>query len=265
MVDKYDTLKIEIRDGAMLIELARPQSRHSLNEHLVRDLAAAIRAVAEDCTAVILTASGPVFCSGADLSAFPPIEIKDCENSSEAAQKISSLVDDRYNDVIRAMRSCRRPVIAALNGHAVGGGVGLALSADALLMAHGATIQLPFVPKLGLVPDMGAMWFLARATGAAAAARLCLTGAKVDAVEASRLGIAWAHHEQSELLAAAFSLAEQLAGIETALLQAFRDQTAGVLDRTLDEQLRLEAAQQGALAAQPRFLDRIADFRRTAA
>jgi 2-(1,2-epoxy-1,2-dihydrophenyl)acetyl-CoA isomerase len=261
----YKTLRIETRESATLIELSRPDFRHALNAALVEELTDAIRGIDDSVSAVILTAAGPVFCAGADLSAFPPAEAKSCATNEEAAACISSQIEGQYNDLIRAVRSCRRPVIAALNGHAVGGGAGLALAADALIMSHDATIQLPFIPKLGLVPDMGTAWFLARATGAATANRLCLTGATLDAVEAKRLGLAWSHHEQDDLMVAALSLAGALAEIASPLLQAFRSQIDGLPARSLADQLELEAVQQGRLAAGPEFLDRIERYRRRAA
>ena len=116
----------------------------------------------------------------------------------------------RLNPMLIEMHELPVPVVTALNGPAVGAGVGLALAADIVLAAHDAYFYLPFIKTLGLVPDGGASWFLQRRIGSARALELCLTGERLSVKKAEQWGLIQACIEKQTLPAAALEMARQL-------------------------------------------------------
>ena len=188
--------------------------------------------------AVILTGAGRAFCAGQDLA----------EREEPDAAPLDVEVRERYNPIIRALRSMGQPVIAAVNGVAAGAGASLAFACDMRIAAEEARFVLAF-GRIGLVPDSGATWFLPRLVGPAKAAELALVGDAVDAAAALRLGLVSRVVPGEELMPEARALADRLAEGSPLALSL----TKGALERSLtidlDGALEDEARLQGIAGA----------------
>ncbi|HET9755644.1 MAG TPA: enoyl-CoA hydratase-related protein, partial [Candidatus Limnocylindrales bacterium] len=182
------------------------------------------------------------------------------ERDEPDAAPLEVEVRERYNPIIRALRSMGQPVIAAVNGVAAGAGASLAFACDLRIASEEARFVLAF-GRIGLVPDSGATWFLPRLVGPAKAAELALVGDPVDAPEALRLGLVSRVVPGEQLMDVARALAERLAaGAPLALAH-----TKGALQRSmtidLDEALEGEAKLQGIAGASADHAEGLAAFR----
>jgi enoyl-CoA hydratase/carnithine racemase len=161
----YETVNLEIRDGAAWIELNRPEALNAWNTQLGRDLHDAVHAVAADDEArvVVLTGAGRAFSSGADLKAgFEP--------RGDGKPDVHTRLTQTYHPIMTTIRRMPKPVIAAVNGPAVGIGCSLPLSCDLVVAAESAYFLLAFV-NIGLVPDGGSSLFIPARAGFTRAAR----------------------------------------------------------------------------------------------
>jgi 2-(1,2-epoxy-1,2-dihydrophenyl)acetyl-CoA isomerase len=189
------------RDGPVAtLTLNRPDRYNALTTGLRGELRAALDEVAGDdaVRAVVLTGAGRAFCSGQDLKEFG--EVADVEQA----------IIDQYNPIIERLTTIEKPVVAAINGPCAGAGLGFALACDLRVMAEGAFLSCAFV-SIGLVPDSGTSWFLARIVGYERALELALTGRRVGAAEARLLGLVLDVVPDDEVNTAAAALAARLA------------------------------------------------------
>jgi enoyl-CoA hydratase/carnithine racemase len=217
----------------------RPASKNALDAELVGALGAALGRAAEDDSvrAIVLTGEGGSFCSGADLK--------------DAMQQLASGValETRlvaFQASITAIANARKPVIAAVDGAAVGFGADLALACDLRLLSERAYLQEKFV-NIGLMPDGGGTYHLARLIGPGRALELLLLGEKIEAPRALELGLANRVVPSERLLPAALELAATLAeGPPLALAEIKAAARAG-LSGTLAEALAREAEGQARL------------------
>jgi len=230
---------IEKRDGIGRITLNRPESLNALSRGMFEAMRAALADFGADDTvrALLLTGTGRGFCAGADL-ADPmmgtqlPVE--------ERAAACAATLDGLMNALIRELRAAPFPTVAAVNGIAAGGGVGLALTADMVIAARSASFAVTFTPRLGLVPDLGASWHLPRHLGRARALGMALTGTPLTAGEAAAQGLIWKAAEDEALAAESEALAARLAaGPRLAQVEA-RRLVDGALERGLSAQLDAE-------------------------
>jgi len=168
--------RYEVRDRAAWITLDSPSNRNALSGPLVQELGAHLRAaIADDAVrTIVLTGNGPAFCAGADL-----------KNRSDAVAPGGW--PNPFVEILRLMWEGPKPVIAAVNGQAFGGGVGLAAAADIAVAVEGATFSFSEV-RIGVIPAMISVVVLPK-IGANAAMRLFLTGARFDAREAAGYGL----------------------------------------------------------------------------
>ena len=175
----YKNLILTKEDGIATITLNRPEKLNALNQEMVDELVKACGEVEEDneVRVVIITGAGSAFCSGGDLSSHDFVV-----NSSAACLKRLQ----KASRLIMGIRNMPKPVIAAVNGVAVGGGCGLALACDILIASEKARFSEMYVLR-GLHPDFGAIYFLPRLVGIAKASDLLLTGKMIDVSEADRI------------------------------------------------------------------------------
>src|SRR5271155_5188806 len=176
----YETLLYEVRDQVATVTLNRPKVLHALNTQVFDDLEAVFTALATDDTVrvVLLTGAGEkAFAAGADIN-----EI------ASANQTIGEAKARRGQGVFRLIETCGKPVIALINGFALGGGCELALACTMRLASETARLGQPEV-KLGLVPGYGGTQRLPRLVGQPAALKLLLTGEVIGAAEALRIGL----------------------------------------------------------------------------
>ena len=230
-----DGLKVEIDDAVATLTLDRPEALNALTVPMKLALRKELESLAADraVRAVILTGAGRAFCAGQDLA----------ERDQPDAAPLDVELRERYNPIIRAIRSMGQPLIAAVNGVAAGAGASLAFASDLRICAEEARFVLAF-GRIGLVPDSGATWFLPRLVGPAKAAELALAGDTLDAGEALRLGLVSRVVPGDQLLVEARALADRLADgspIALALTKAALQRSATMtLDETLDEEARLQ-------------------------
>jgi enoyl-CoA hydratase/carnithine racemase len=196
----YDQLRLDISGPVALVTLDRPDRGNAVTLRMVRELSdALVRCDADDgVRAVVITGAGDAFSVGADLSSGSI----DAPGESEGpADVLTEFVSPR--DV-------RKPVIAAMNGDAVGIGVTLPLLCDLRIVARDARLALPMVRR-GVIPELGSHWVLPRLVGVAVAADLMLTGRRIDGEEAARLGLCGEAIDRGEVLPRALDVARGIA------------------------------------------------------
>ena len=207
------TLLIENRGAVRLLTLNRPEKRNALNTELTRALLDALRAADADESVgcVVLTGAGPGFCAGADLSEFK--DLKD-PAAAEARAELTMQLHLAFSRI-------SRPVLCAINGHAMGGGAGLAIAGDLALMAESAKIGYPET-KHGIVAAI-VLGNLVRQVGRKAAFELVAFGDAVGARRALELGMVNAIFPEKDLLPEAMRTAERLCAVDrTALAETKR-------------------------------------------
>jgi 2-(1,2-epoxy-1,2-dihydrophenyl)acetyl-CoA isomerase len=193
-------IRVHVAGAVATITIDRPDRMNALDEPTRVALTEAIeKASSQDSVgAIVLTGAGRAFCAGQDLAAIE--ELDDAHDT----------VARTYNPIAAAIQASDVPVIAAVNGAAVGAGMGIALACDVVLMSEKASFACVF-GKVGLVPDTGTSWHLVRTVGYLRAYELASTGRRVTPSEALQLGLATEVVEAAELGARADALAEQLA------------------------------------------------------
>jgi enoyl-CoA hydratase/carnithine racemase len=196
-------VRVEVVDRVATVTLDRPAALNAISTELAVALAGAVEPLATDpqVRALVLTGAGErAFCVGADLKQRAGLDDQGWLVQREA-----------FRRGFAAVRRCPLPTVAAVFGFALGGGTELALACDLVVAADDAVFGLPEV-RLGLVPGGGGTQLLARRVGRSAARDLVLTGRRVDAAEALRLGLADRVVPRAELPAAAAALAAEIAG-----------------------------------------------------
>ena len=165
-----------------------------------------------------------------------------------------------YNPALLALAQLPIPVVSAVNGACAGAGVGVALAADVVLAARSAYFYLPFMPRLGIVPDLGTTWFLERAVGRARAVAMSLLGERLAAEQAERWGLVWQCVDDGDLPAQALALAQRLAALPVHAAQEIRAVYELAGQQTLVEQMRSEAVRQRELIDRPTFAEGVQAF-----
>ncbi|WP_439543717.1 enoyl-CoA hydratase [Hyphomicrobium sp.] len=224
----YETLLTETRGRVGLITLNRPQQLNALNDQLIGELNAVLDGYEADdgIGAIVLTGSEKAFAAGAD--------IKEMQSKSY----IEAYKGDFIASWERITR-CRKPVIAAVAGFALGGGCELAMSCDFIIAADTAKFGQPEI-KLGIMPGAGGSQRLARAVGKAKAMELCLTGRNMDAAEAERAGLVARVVPAADLLADALKTAETIASMSLTAAMMTKDCVNRAFETTLAEGIRYE-------------------------
>ena len=247
-----DGLRVEVAGPVATLTLDRPEALNALTAPMKVALREALESIAADRSvrAVILTGAGRAFCAGQDLA----------EREQPDAAPLDVELRERYNPIIRALRSMGQPVIAAVNGVAAGAGASLAFACDLRLAAEDARFVLAF-GRIGLVPDSGATWFLPRLVGPAKAAELALVGDPVDAAEALRLGLVSNVVPGDQLMAEARALATRLAEGAPLAMALTKEALQRSSTITLDAALEGEAKLQGIAGASADHAEGLAAFR----
>jgi 2-(1,2-epoxy-1,2-dihydrophenyl)acetyl-CoA isomerase len=236
-----DCVQLTLENGIACIALNRPARRNAINGAVharFREILALLESNA-DVRAVIISGNGGSFCSGQDLA-----ERAVMLDAGEV--DLQSSLREHYNPLIRRLAALPVPVIAAVNGVASGAGAALALTADLVLMARSAALQLAFV-RVALGPDSGISWLLPRLVGQARALGMALAGEMIDAARAEQWGLVWRVVDDEVLMTEAETLARQLASGPRAALAAIKYRLRAAAGETLDAALDAEAVMQGQL------------------
>ncbi|MCB2015665.1 MAG: enoyl-CoA hydratase-related protein [Sphingobium sp.] len=240
----YQTLLYDLSDNIATITLNRPERMNALSLELLTELAQAVKQSRSDgARALVLTGSGDAFCSGADLVG----------DGSGMPDDLGALLEEYYFPAVNAIVDLDIPVISAINGPAVGAGLSFALLADIMIMKRSAYLMLAFA-NIGLVPDAGATWLVAKSVGRAKAMEMALLGEKISAEQALDLGLVTRVADDEALDETVKQIAAKLAKGPSVALGFIRKQVASALNSTLDEVLETEKVNQ-------RAAGRTADFR----
>jgi enoyl-CoA hydratase/carnithine racemase len=202
----FEQIRYEVADGVLTITLNRPDRLNAFTETMMNELIAAFDAsdADDDVRAVIVTGAGRGFCAGADLARGG--ETFDWRERAAAGD----VPRDGGGRVVLRIYESLKPVIAAINGPAVGVGITMTLPMDIRLAAHGAKIGFVFARR-GIVPEAASSWFLPRLVGISQTMEWVATGRVFDADEAERGGLVRSVHAPDDLLPFAHSLAREIA------------------------------------------------------
>ncbi len=250
----YETVGVERRGGELRITLNRPEAMNAWNTQLGEDLRAAVEQAAADdeVRAVVVTGAGRAFSSGADLKAgFEP--------GPAGHPDVETALKERYHPIITGLRTMPKPVLAAVNGPAVGIGLSLALAADLVIARESAYFLLAFV-NIGLNPDGGSSLLVPERVGFARAAEMAMLGERVPARQAVEWGLINRVAADDEFDAEVDALAQRLAAGPTRSYAATKRQLDAWLFSRMDTQLDLEAALQQESATTADFREGVQAF-----
>ncbi|WP_068311028.1 enoyl-CoA hydratase [Polycladidibacter hongkongensis] len=224
----YELLIAEKQENIALITLNRPKALNALNEQLINEIGAALKEfeLDDDVGAIVLTGSERAFAAGADIKA---------------------MAERTYPDTYRrdfmsnwdAIAQCRKPVIAAVAGFALGGGCEVAMMCDFIIAADTAKFGQPEI-QLGVIPGAGGSQRLTRFVGKSKAMDMCLTGRMMDAEEAERCGLVSRVVPADQLLAEAIAAAKTIAGFSQPVSMMVKECVNRAYETTLDEGVRFE-------------------------
>jgi 2-(1,2-epoxy-1,2-dihydrophenyl)acetyl-CoA isomerase len=252
---------LEERHGDVLVlRLNIPERLNPIARELQLALRARLATLREDRSvgALVLTGAGRAFCVGADLSSDMG---GGAAGGASVGQRSYETMEALSNRIIEDLRTLPMPVVSAVNGAAAGAGVGIALAADVVVAARSAYFYLPFMPKLGIVPDLGTTWFLERLVGRARAVGMSLLGEKLAAEQAAQWGLVWACVDDAELQPQALALAQRLARLPAHAAREVRAAYDAAERSSLVDQMRYEAERQRELLDSPSFAEGVQAFR----
>ncbi|WP_455805356.1 enoyl-CoA hydratase [Pseudomonas fluorescens] len=224
----YETILLETHGRVGLITLNRPQALNALNAQLVSEVNQALDALEADANigCIVLTGSKKAFAAGADIKEMAELTYPQI------------YMDDLFSDSDRVANR-RKPIIAAVNGFALGGGCELALMCDFILAGDNAKFGQPEI-NLGVLPGMGGTQRLTRAVGKAKAMDMCLSGRLIDAVEAERCGIVARIVPSDELLDEALKVAAVIASKSLPIAMMIKESVNRAFEVNLTEGVRFE-------------------------
>lgn len=236
----YQTLLFDVKDGVAVVTINRPDKLNALNDQVMAELADAAERIVTDpgIKGAILTGAGPkAFVAGADIS--------DLAKQGPFDGKARAL---RGQGVLRRLETCGKPVIAAVNGFALGGGCELAMACHIRIASENAKFGQPEV-KLGIAPGYGGTQRLPRLVGKGVAMQLILTAEMIDAAEAYRIGLVNKVVPANELMAETEKMLRGILSMGPLAVRLSMEAIDHGLEMTLDEGLLLEANHFGLLAA----------------
>lgn len=242
--------------GVATLTLNRPAARNAFSGELLRELRAALAQVGHDraVRALLITGNGASFCAGADLAGQTGGTREQIARAGADSQR------DWINPIVTDLQELPFPTVAAVNGSAAGAGASLALACDLVIAARSAFFLFPFMPRLGIVPDMGATWFLPRRVGSARAMALCLVGDRLPAPQAAEWGLVWRCVEDDALMDEARGIARRVAQAPAHAALELRRAFAASAARDLPAQLDYEVERQRELLASAEFEEGVRSF-----
>jgi enoyl-CoA hydratase len=229
----YENILAEVRDGVAVVTLNRPKVLNALNRALLAELEATVDGIAADAAvrAVILTGAGEkAFAAGADIQELAQVSVMEGQQLALRGQRLFSKIE-----------SLKVPVIAAVNGFALGGGCELALACTIRIASGTAKLGQPEV-KLGVIPGYGGSQRLPRLVGKGAALKLILTGEIIGATEALRIGLVEEVVPADQLMARAEQIAKAIAAQAPLAVAKCLEAVHAGYDLPLEQALEHEAA-----------------------
>ena len=232
---EYQTVLYSVENSICTITLNRPEVFNAFNDALTTELHDALKAAERDpgVRVVIITGAGKAFCSGQDLA---DLKTRYVPGSTP---HLGEYLKRRYNPLIRRICTMEKPVIAAVNGVAAGAGCSLALACDIRIASQEASFIEVFI-NVGLIPDSGSSFHLPRVVGLGKAMEMCLTGQKIAADDAERLGIVNSVSSAETLVDDARTLAKKIASMPARGIALTKRLLRQSLTNDLDGQLEAE-------------------------
>lgn len=225
------SILFEIKNGIAYITLNRPEKFNSFNREMALLMQAKLDEAASlhEVRCVYITGAGKAFCAGQDIS----------ELVAEQRIEIKQILSEHYNPIVRRIRNLPKPVVAAVNGVAAGAGANIALCCDVVVAANAASFIQAF-SKIGLIPDSGGTFTLPRLVGWQKASALMMTGDKVSAAEAERIGMIYKTMADDVFAEESRKIAETLSQMPTKGLAYTKHALNSAFHSTWEEQLELE-------------------------
>lgn len=243
-----DSVLYDLTDGVAVLTLNRPGVMNALSAQLRHDLGVALARATEQARVIVLTGAGRGFCSGQDLT-----------DVDLGSVDLEAVLRDEYEPLLTAIVTCPLPVIAAVNGAAVGAGAGLALSCDVVIAAESASFAQSFT-RIGLVPDAGGSYWLPRQIGLARAMGAMLFAEKISARQAADWGMIWQAVPDDTFTADWQARAQALAAGPGLAYRGVKQALRASFDNDFASQLALEARLQGACGASQDFREGVQAF-----
>ncbi len=245
------TVLVSTAGPVRTLTLNRPAALNSFTAAMHGELLPALQQAAADTTirVVVITGAGRAFCAGQDLS--DPTMTGDVD--------VGAVIERFYRPLANQVRAMPVPVIAAVNGVAAGAGANLALCCDLVLAARSASFIQAF-SKIGLVPDCGGTWLLPRLVGRARALGLAMTGDKLPAEEAERIGLIWRCFDDAALADSVQALAQKLALMPTKALVETRRVLDSAMAMDFGDAITQEANAQRELGRGADFAEGVSAF-----
>ena len=224
----YETIIVENRDRVGVIKLNRPNALNALNRQLIGELTQALDAFEEDADigCIVITGNDKAFAAGADIK------------EMQAKSYMQAYKEDFISKWDRVGR-CRKPVVAAVAGFALGGGCELAMMCDIIIAADTAKFGQPEI-KLGVMPGSGGTQRLIRQVGKSKAMEMCLTGRMMDAVEAERANLVSRVVPAAALLSEALKTAQSIAAMSLPIAMMTKESINRAYETPLAEGIRFE-------------------------
>lgn len=246
----YQTILLDFDGDVALLTLNRPDKLNCFTGGMHAEVRSALDEIeTRPARAMILTGAGRAFSAGQDLAEFDPAE------GADAGQAI----EDNYNPLVRRLRTLPLPVVAAVNGIAAGAGANIALACDIVLAARSASFLQAFA-RIGLIPDSGGTWSLARLVGEARAKGLAMLAEPLPAETAEAWGLIWKAIDDDRLMPEARDLARRLAAAPTRALGLIKQAIHAAATSSFSAQLDLELALQRQAAASDDFREGVTAF-----
>jgi enoyl-CoA hydratase len=226
---RYQNILVEHRGAVGLVTLNRPQALNALNSALIEELGAALDDFERDPAigAIVLTGSDKAFAAGAD--------VKEMAGKTYPETYLEDFITRGWERVAQ----CRKPVVAAVAGFALGGGCEIAMMCDIVVAADTARFGQPEI-RLGTMPGAGGTQRLTRFVGKAKAMDLCLTGRMMDAAEAERAGLVSRIVPAADLVAEAIKIAAQISEMSRPIAMMVKEAVNRAYETTLAEGVRFE-------------------------
>ncbi len=256
-VEVEQHVKVETEGGVGWIRLNRPEKMNAIGAVTRRQLGDAIKQAERDeaVRVVVLTGSGRAFCSGADVTEMTP----GGDGGMRTPEDVGNVLRNEYMPMLTRLRTMPKPVIAAMNGPAVGIGASYALACDIRIATPEAYLMEAFV-NIGLAPDGGVSWLLPRLAGTGIAYEMFFTGKPLQATDAHRLGVINRLVPAENLEAEVRELANHLASQPKQAMAAAKRAVNHALESSYEEALEFESYLQEVQAASPEFIEGVQAF-----
>jgi enoyl-CoA hydratase/carnithine racemase/acyl dehydratase len=234
-----------------IVTLNRPEKYNAVNDDLVNGINESIAKVQKDDSirAMVITGAGKGFCSGADMNTFGNI----------TPDEGRTYLTNTYGPLMRNLTTLKKPIIAAINGTAAGVGASIALACDFRVMSENSGLLYAFI-NIGLGPDGGASWLLARQVGYSRALQIAVEGKKIKGTECHRLGLANKLVENDAIVSTAIHWAHQIAKLPTLAVGITKEDIFHAMDNDLQSTIAYEAERQTAAFASHDLVEGVSAF-----